>query len=204
MFKPFAVLLLFTSLSTALHAETEANITEQSVEPETAYITDNLFVYLHSGSSKQYRILGSIQAGTQLKIIANDSETGYIQVKDDRGRTGWVDKRNVSKLPGLAQQNQQLKMQLAELQSEINSSQRDMPVLRQSANQFEQENLALAKQVEQLKAEVASNRTQKLQSSEKQQQQLLMYGGGIAFIGIFIGMIITLMLSRRKSYDGWA
>jgi SH3 domain protein len=31
-----------------------------------------------------------------------------------------------------------------------------------------------------------------------------MYGGGIAFIGIFIGMIITLMLSRRKSYDGWA
>ena len=42
-------------------------------------------------------------------------------------------------------------MQLAELQSEINSSQRDMPLLRQSASQFEQENLALTKQVEQLK-----------------------------------------------------
>ena len=217
MFKQIAGFILCASLSTYLHAETEsiasndANEPAEVIEvqttettPTVAYITDNLFVYLHSGPSKNYRILGSVQAGTELQVLDDNKETGYTQVKDSRGRTGWIDKRNVSKRPGLAQRNQQLKSQLAELQSEINASQRDMPVLRQTAQDYESKNKALAAEIESLKAQIASTQNQKQQASEKQQKQLLVYGGGIAFIGIFMGIIITLVLSRRKRYDGWA
>ena len=152
----------------------------------------------------ELHIYGSVQAGTELQVLDDNKETGYTQVKDSRGRTGWIDKRNVSKRPGLAQQSQQLKSQLSELQSEINASQRDMPVLRQTAQDYESKNKALAAEIESLKAQIASTQNKKQQASEKQQKQLLVYGGGIAFIGIFMGIIITLVLSRRKRYDGWA
>ena len=214
MFKPIAGFLLLASLSTAIQAEPQTTGNDNAPEvlevqttetPQTkAYITDNLFVYMHSGPGKNYRILGSIQAGSELQLLDENKESGYHQVKDNRGRTGWIDKRNISKRPGLAQQNQQLKAQVAELQSEINSSQRDMPQLRQAANDYEAKNKALSAEIDQLKAEIASSRNQKQQASEKQQKQLLIYGGGIAFIGILMGIIITIVLSRRKRYDGWA
>lgn len=215
MFRQIAGFIFFASLSTALHAEsenteqaltaaTEATTATTSEQPETAYITDNLFVYLHSGPNKNYRILGSIQAGTELQVLADNKETGYTQVKDSRGRTGWIDKRNVSKRPGLAQQNMELKRKVSELQSELTTRQREMPVLRDTANDYEVKNRELIAEIDQLKAQLANTRNEKRQSSEKQQKQLLMYGGGIAFIGIFMGIIITLVLSRRRRYDGWA
>lgn len=214
MFKPIAGFLLFASLSTAIHAETQTNNesatevlevqTTENASSSTAYITDNLFVYMHSGPGKNYRILGSVQAGTELQLLDENKDTGYSQVKDSRGRTGWIDKRNISKRPGLAQQNLKLKSQLADLQAELNSSQRDMPVLRQTASDLEVKNRELTAEIEKLNAQISSSRNQKQQASEKQQKQLLIYGGGIAFIGILMGIIITLVLSRRKRYDGWA
>lgn len=214
MFKSIAGFLLLASLSTAIHAETQTNSeqaaeilevqTTESTVSSTAYITDNLFVYMHSGPGKNYRILGSIQAGTELQLLDENKESGYSQVKDNRGRTGWIDKRNISKRPGLAQQNSQLKSQLADLQSELNAAQRDMPVLRQSTSELEIKNRELSAEIENLNAQIARSRNQKQQSSEKQQKQLLIYGGGIAFIGILMGIIISLVLSRRKRYDGWA
>lgn len=214
MFKPIAAFLLLASLSTAIHAETQTNgesatevlevQTTESASSSIAYITDNLFVYMHSGPGKNYRILGSVQAGTELQLLDENKETGYSQVKDSRGRTGWIDKRNISKRPGLAQQNLKLKNQLADLQAELNSSQRDMPVLRQTANDLEVKNRELNAEIEKLNAQISSSRNQKQQASEKQQKQLLIYGGGIAFIGILLGIIITIVLSRRKRYDGWA
>ena len=214
MFKPIAGFLLFASLSTAIHAETQTNNesatevlevqTTENASSSTAYITDNLFVYMHSGPGKNYRILGSVQAGTELQLLDENKDTGYSQVKDSRGRTGWIDKRNISKRPGLAQQNLKLKSQLADLQAELNSSQRDMPVLRPTASDLEVKNRELTAEIEKLNAQISSSRNQKQQASEKQQKQLLIYGGGIAFIGILMGIIITLVLSRRKRYDGWA
>ncbi|WP_372768662.1 TIGR04211 family SH3 domain-containing protein [Pseudoalteromonas sp.] len=214
MFKSIAGFLLFASLSTAIQAETttendtateviEVQTSESSVS-STAYITDNLFVYMHSGPGKNYRILGSVQAGTELQLLDENKESGYSQVKDSRGRTGWIDKRNISKRPGLAQQNAKLKSQLAELQAELNSAQRDMPLLRQSTNELELKNRELSAEIENLNSQIANSRNQKQQTSDKQQKQLLIYGGGIAFIGILMGIIITLVLSRRKRYDGWA
>lgn len=214
MFKSIAGFLLLASLSTAIQAETtfenepatevlEVQTSETSTS-STAYITDNLFVYMHSGPGKNYRILGSVQAGTELQLLDENKESGYSQVKDSRGRTGWIDKRNISKRPGLAQQNAKLKSQLSELQAELNSAQRDMPLLRQSTNELEVKNRELSAEIENLNSQIESSRNQKQQASDKQQKQLLIYGGGIAFIGILLGIIITIVLSRRKRYDGWA
>lgn len=198
MFKRIALAFALITASSICVAET------QPPTPETAYITDNLHVYMHSGAGKQYRILGSLNSGSELTVIGEDDAAGYIQVKDSKGRTGWVDKRNISKRPGLAIQNQQLRAQVSELKAELNTSQRDMPSLRQVKGDLEIKNEQLQKEITSLESEISNLKRSRQETSDKEKRDLLIYGGGIAFVGILFGILITLVLSRRKRYDGWA
>lgn len=61
------------------------------------YIADKLFTYMHSGPSNQYRILGSIDAGEKVKLIEVNKESGYSHIADERGRTGWVESRFITR-----------------------------------------------------------------------------------------------------------
>ncbi len=198
MFKRIALAFALITASSICVAET------QPPTPETAYITDNLHVYMHSGAGKQYRILGSLNSGSELTVIGEDDAAGYIQVKDSKGRTGWVDKRNISKRPGLAIQNQQLRAQVSELKAELNTTQRDMPSLRQVKGDLEIKNEQLQKEITSLESEISNLKRSRQETSDKEKRDLLIYGGGIAFVGILFGILITLVLSRRKRYDGWA
>lgn len=51
-------LLLFVCAVATTSAQAEA----------TRYISDNLFTYMHTGPSNQYRIMGSIDAGSKSGI----------------------------------------------------------------------------------------------------------------------------------------
>lgn len=201
MFKQVALAIILIATTLTAHAETDS---ARSTPSDTAYITDNLHVYMHSGAGKQYRILGSINAGSELSVLATNDDAGFIQVKDSKGRTGWVDKRNISKKPGLAIQNQKLRMQVSSLQAELNEAQRDMPSLRQVKNDLAAKNDALTAEITALETQIKNLNRSRQDASAKEKRDLLVYGGGIAFIGIFIGIIVTLLLSRRKRYDGWA
>lgn len=80
------------------------------------YIADKLFTYMHSGPSNQYRILGSIDAGEKVKLIEVNKESGYSHIADERGRTGWVESRfitrevsNTLRLPALEKELEEVK-----------------------------------------------------------------------------------------------
>ena len=58
---------------------------------ETAYISDNLTVPLRSGPSNANRILHrGLPSGTRLEILARDSDSGFVQIRTDRGTEGWL------------------------------------------------------------------------------------------------------------------
>lgn len=199
-----SVLLLlasFTSQAESLAAPTESQDSQQG---DTLYITDNLFVHMHSGAGNNYRIIGSINAGSELTFLAVNEETGYIQVKDNRGRTGWVNKRFTTKRAGLSHQNIELKKQVAMLQEELGQLRGDVPSLRQVKGDLETENQNLQIEIKGLNDKVAELTQKRQEATDKQQKNLLIYGGGIGFIGVLLGIIITIGLSRRRRYDGWA
>lgn len=49
------------------------------------YIADKLYTYIHSGPSNQFRIIGSINAGDKVQLIASNKENGFSQIEDARG-----------------------------------------------------------------------------------------------------------------------
>ena len=60
------------------------------------YIRDDLFIFMHTGPGRNYRILGSIEAGTPITVLARDNDAEFTQITDNEGREGWVESRFVS------------------------------------------------------------------------------------------------------------
>lgn len=83
------------------------------------YIADKLFTYMHSGPSNQYRIIGSIDAGEKVKLINTNKDTDYTQIVDERGRTGWVESRFVTRDVSMAVRLPQLEKELADVKSKL-------------------------------------------------------------------------------------
>lgn len=64
------------------------------------YISDELFIYIHTGPGKKYRILGTIIAGSKVQITGSVDD-GYSEIIDDKDRTAWVESKYVTTQPGL-------------------------------------------------------------------------------------------------------
>ena len=121
------ILLMVVSLPVAAQQE--------SIEKE-AFISDALFVYLHSGPGNQYRIVGTINAGQPVTYLSEDTDSGYAQIRYEDNKTGWLPKEYVSYTPGLVtqletltesfnsqrDQIQQLEQERNELSSQLNSA----------------------------------------------------------------------------------
>lgn len=202
MLKSFIFFIALLSFAPLVAAEDSASSDKQPTS-QKVYITDSLYIYMHAGAGKNFRILGSVNAGTELDFLEQDDDSGFTKVKDTKGRTGWVDKRYISKTPGLAFKNQELTQIMTIAQNDLREAQIQLPKLQQQSAALLTENTDLKLQIKTLnnKIEQQVNLTQA--TSEKEKQQLLLYGGGIAFTGLFIGILLTLMLSRRKR-SGWA
>ncbi len=193
----FGLLLAATSFISS--AEEAPSSDSQS----TAYIVDNLYTFMHSGPSKNYRILGSVDAGTQIVLLSGE-DNGYFKIRDDKDREGWVEAKFVTENAGIHQQFQALNNDMTVMQEELRQAEIELPQLQEQNKTLTEQNQALSKQIQTLKNTIESERNAKQTASAKEKRQLLTYGGAIAFIGLLLGIILTVVLSRRKRYDGWA
>ncbi|MEJ6496031.1 TIGR04211 family SH3 domain-containing protein [Pseudoalteromonas lipolytica] len=191
--------LLLAATSFISYAEEAPSSDSQN----TAYIVDNLYTFMHSGPSKNYRILGSVDAGTQIVLLSGE-DNGYFKIRDDKDREGWVEAKFVTENAGIQQQFQALNNDMTVMQEQLRQAEIELPQLQEQNKSLTEQNLALSKQIEALKSTIESERNAKQTASAKEKRQLLTYGGAIAFIGLLLGIILTVVLSRRKRYDGWA
>tara|TARA_R110002126_G_scaffold15570_3_gene63701 strand:- start:5829 stop:6446 length:618 start_codon:yes stop_codon:yes gene_type:complete len=176
---------------------------QQSSAEKPAFISDALFVYLHSGPGNQYRIVGTINAGQQVTFISEDSDSGYAQIRYDDNKTGWLPKEYVSYTPGLVtqletlterfnsqrDQVQQLEQERSELSSQLNSA----IVERENA----QEQLAQAnRSYEQLKAQLEATQTSIWQNP-------MVIGSAILLIGLIFGLLLPALWPKRRESERW-
>lgn len=167
------------------------------------FIRDNLFIYMHAGAGKRFRILGSVNAGTAVEKLEQDSESGFVKIKDDKGRIGWIEDGNFTtessvkvQLVEMQTQVEQLKQELAENQSvrdqavmELQSSQQASDDFSKTVAKLEEEKLALQAKIDKLEGDT--------------NQKTLMYGAGILFGGLVFGLILPSMMPRRRRRDNW-
>jgi len=192
--------LSFTMLLTA-HAEQEN--TQTSAEVSQGFITDDLFIYMLAGSGTKYKILGSVTAGSEIKltgVIQNE----YTQIIDDKNRTAWIESKYVSEKPGLRFVVAELNAQLAtatelnsQLDSQLNNIKATMTNMHDKSSQLNNEIAALKNQL--------ATTTSKLKTQDTDIQKQWFFNGAIVLgIGLILGLLLPRLGGKRKSsVDNW-
>ncbi|KAE8176467.1 TIGR04211 family SH3 domain-containing protein [Photobacterium carnosum] len=195
-------LLCFTLISPIANAE------------QTHYISDNLFTYLLKGPGSQYRIVGSVNAGSPVTLLEKDN--GYSRITDTKGRTGWIESKFIStdlalqeRLPVLETELTTVKAKLVEALSTNDNKHSDLnSALAQRNSQIstlETRNTQLQNELTIAQDEVRSLRAK----IDTQKDDLLMkwftYGGLVAGVGLLLGLLLPhITPRRRKRTNGWA
>lgn len=168
-----------------------------------AYIADDLIVYLHSGAGRNYRIIGSIEAGLPITVLQRSDDESFTQIRDSDGREGWVETQYLINTMSRRVQLPELSQRLAESEQQVNTLTARQQKLSQQLAQAKQ-------QVSELEVERAQAQQQIAQLSEQVQSQdteelyrMFTYGGIVAGAGVLLGIIVTFIPKRRRRNDTW-
>ncbi|OTA17585.1 Chromosome partition protein Smc [Xenorhabdus vietnamensis] len=196
------ILLLSFTLPLSVHAE------------EKRYVSDELSAYIRSGPSINNRIIGSVNAGEEVTLISPKSDNGYLQVKDRKGRTSWILASELSNIPSLRERIPSMEQKIttltenlstiderwnkhtAELQNKVATSDKIISDLKKENEQLQNKLIVADKKVE-----IANSHL------DKRQREIILqwftYGGGVAGIGLLLGLMLPYIIPRRKSKDRW-
>ncbi|APD88782.1 hypothetical protein BM524_02560 [Alteromonas mediterranea] len=167
------------------------------------YIRDDLFIFVHTGPGRNYRILGSIEAGTPITVLARDNDAEFTQITDPEGRKGWVESKFVSNTMSQAEQLPIISEKLAESQSSLQTLQSDNANLRQQLNDARQQVSKLTTTNDEQASQII-RLTAKVESANK--DELVMWftrGGLVAGIGILLGVMLTYLPKRKRRSSEW-
>ena len=194
--------LLAFSVTAPVHAE------------EKRYISDELSTWVRSGPGDQYRLVGKLNAGEQVTLLQTNNDTQYGQIRDAEGKTNWIPLAQLSiepslrtRVPQLEQQVKDLTDKLANIDGSWNQRTADMQKKVAASdtviNGLKDENQQLRNQliVAQKKVNAAN-----VQLDDKQRtiiMQWFMYGGGVAGVGLLLGLLLPHMIPRRKQNNRW-
>lgn len=217
-------LLLACFISQAAATETEQPATnansEQTtievIEPYQQFVTERLYIFIHSGASTRYRIIGRAAAGEALKVIARDAESGWLQVEHSNGKTGWVDNSQLvnnagargelkTALDKIVKLEEQLKAQanssseeaLAQLNTEVSNLTITNEDLTRQIRELQQQNA----QIEVLKAKNVELENTIVDIDQKQKMLDKLYDAGTVLLGVFVGWLITRRRKSSLSFD---
>ncbi|TYK67414.1 TIGR04211 family SH3 domain-containing protein [Colwellia echini] len=168
------------------------------------YISDELFIYMHTGPGTNYRILGTILAGTEIKITGA-ADNNYSEIIDNTNRTAWVESKYVTTQPGL-------RFVVAELNEQIATSNNFTTQLDGEVNELNSKVNLLTNDKKNLTTELKelTDILEKTQAKIKDQdtnikKQWFFNGALVLGIGLILGLILPKLFARRRgSMDSWS
>ncbi|MGC6388024.1 TIGR04211 family SH3 domain-containing protein [Ewingella sp. S1.OA.A_B6] len=181
---------------------------------EKRYISDDLITYIHSGPGNQYRIVGTLNAGEQVTLRSVNDSTKYGEIIDSKGKTAWIPLDQLSNVPSIRTRVPDLEQQVKTLTDKLNNidsswNQRTAEMQQKVAssdgiiNGLKKENQDLKNQLIVAQKKVSAVN---VQLDDKQRTIILqwfMYGGGVAGVGLILGLILPHLVPRRKKNDRW-
>lgn len=189
-----AITLIFSSI-TLVHAQ----------KTTQGFISDNLPLFMHAGPGTNYRILGTINAGTQIKITGK-SDKGYSEIIDNKNRITWIETQYLSTKPGLpfivAELNKKVTQAndyTNQLDGEVNELKSTIELLNQDKVQLQQQLSKVQRQLKETSAKVKDQDT-------NIKKQWFFNGAIVLGIGLILGLILPRFFARRRisnSMDNW-
>lgn len=197
--------ILFTTLLITLSMNSFA---------EVRYVSDDVFIYLHSGPGLDYRITGTLKVGTEVNTLKYNEKTKFMQVKASTGRTGWMKVSELQKtlpaknlLPTVQEQLKVANAKLATIAADNAASLAEKEQVFQDQNtlvdNLNQEKSQLQQQILDLKARNLELDLLQETKESRVQMQWLLNGGGVLFFGLIIGLLIPFLPRRKKRTDNW-
>lgn len=181
------------------------HVLAQTAEENLAdgYISDELFIYMHSGPGNNYRILGTINAGTLVKLTGEESNE-YTQIIDDKERTTWVESKFVSTKPGLRFIVAELNGQLAANAEQSDNLTGELSDLRSKLEQAQSDNSSLNNQLAEINKQLSVTQS-KLKSQDMDMKKEWFFNGAIVLgLGLILGLVIPRLSMRKKSsMESW-
>lgn len=186
-------LLLALALSPALYSS--------AVAATPAYVSNDVFIYLHSGPSRQYRIIGTINAGEPVDLMQSGDK--FSQVKDSSGREGWVQSQFLTDQATFRVTLPKLQSQLKDAEDKLSQLAGNRSDLNRQLQSLADEKAKLSAQVADQQATITQLKAQVAGMDQSNMMLWLMYGGGVAGGGLLLGLLLPHIVPRRKRKDMW-
>jgi SH3 domain protein len=162
------------------------------------WVSDDLFTYLHAGPGKDYRLLGSVTAGTQIQLLQVDREAGFAEVIDDRQRTGWIEIKFVSRSQSIRDDVSDLEASLTQRDENVQSMQAKVTAMMQNLNTFDAQKNKLNRQITQQLEDIARLNEQLEKRERANNMQWFTRGAMLGVIALLIGYLLGFFGRGRK------
>lgn len=170
-------------------------------EESTGYISDDLSIFMHAGPGTNYKIYGTITAGSQVKVTGNN-EKDYSEIIDDKNRTGWVETKYITQTPGLRFTVEELNSQVSNATSFTQQLDGEVNQLKSTIADLEQQNTLLNKDAEKLNKALAETTSQLKDQDTNIKKQWFFNGAIVLGFGLILGLILPKFFSRRREGMG--
>ena len=167
------------------------------------YVSDELSTFVHSGPGKNYRILGTVISGSEIKITGKNKD-GYSKIIDDKGRTVWIESKYAIAKPGLRVVIAQLNTKLADLEGNSSSVSESLMRANKKVDKLSSEKTQLNNEISVLN-KTLSEVNLKLKDQDTNIKKDWFFNGAIVLcIGLIFGLIIPRLSSNKKgSMNSW-
>ncbi len=172
----------------------------QAGAQERAFISEDLYVFLHRGPSSQFKIVGTLTAGTPITVTARNDDSGYAEVSDDQGKSGWVEVRfltdNVSRRARL----EEVEGELKKVQQSHEGSGARLASYEEEVRRLKTDNDKLKSKNGLLESEVKRVQNELAAADQDHQMTWFRNGAIVLGVGLVLGLLIPrLSIPRRRS-----
>jgi SH3 domain protein len=197
------IVLVFLCIASSLISLQSLAQEPNDSEGEIRYISDDLFTYLHAGPGRNFRILGTVVAGTRVTLLQEDAEKNFAEIIDDKQRTGWIDAEFISVSSSVRALVPGLQQQVEDTEQTIQQQRVSNDLLNQQIADLTSQNTNLKTKLSNAEKENAKITQTLADYDQTAQMEWFTRGGIVAVISLLLGIILTYLPKKRRRNDSW-
>lgn len=157
---------------------------------DIGWIRSYIRLNLRSGAGTQYKILGAVETGDELRVLSRGESWTRVQAAD--GRTGWIP-------AGYLETEPPPTLRLAQLETETGTLRADLEKIRAEASQLRESNATLTAADSGQREEIESLKLDNYELRAGSRYQEWITGGLILTLGMLGGAFLHRNSTRRPS-----
>jgi SH3 domain protein len=197
------IILVFLCIASSLLSLQSLAQEPNDSEGEIRYISDDLFTYLHAGPGRNFRILGTVVAGTRVTLLQEDAEKNFAEIIDDKQRTGWIDAEFISVSSSVRALVPGLQQQVEDTEQTIQQQMVSNDLLNQQIADLTSQNTNLKTKLSDAEKENAKITQTLADYDQTAQMEWFTRGGIVAVISLLLGIVLTYLPKKRRRNDSW-